>query len=316
MPLRVARLLAACVWLVLAVPNGYSLREGLLYLGQWSAWRPAAVRPVSPDGPFGACYALAAQDNAGRHAFLLSELCAAGLAPIEVPVPEGGPPNLLVPLSPRGPYTLFVAHYDKDPDAPAFEAASDNTAAVAVLLAAARALAHEPPTRPVALLFAAAEERGLLGSRAFLAWAQATDWPIAEVINLDMLGRGRVALRPAGDAGLHFWLPGPGRLVYDGRGVGRATAYLPPDPRLKAELRGLMGRDLTVWRRVVANTDAVVFQAAGLPTVTLSSSDVYYMHLVWSRDADRVALLDEAHLALALDLVLGHTYQEPRGREP
>ena len=49
-----------------------------------------------------------------------------------------------------------------------------------------------------------------------------------------------------------------------------------------------------------------VFQQAGIPTVSLSSDDMYYLALVWERDADRLELLDERNLDLARRFVVDY----------
>jgi hypothetical protein len=286
--------------------NWRSLREGLRYLCQWLAWDPGQVTPVAPDGDFGVCYELARLDNTARQALIADWLRELGLVPDLIPIPGETLPNLLVRFHARGPYSLFVTHYDKSRETASYQAASDNTAAVAVLLAAARDLAHSPPRRPLALLFTAAEERGLKGARAFMGWAAAQPWTVGEVINLDMLGRGRLASRPSALPGFYFWLPGLGELAFDGRKVRRGRAYPLPDARLVADLKAALGDELVSYRRFTARSDSNVFQEAGLPTVSLSSDNMYYLDRVWERDADRVDLLDEDHLNLARRLVVGY----------
>jgi Zn-dependent M28 family amino/carboxypeptidase len=174
-----------------------------------------------------------------------------------------------------------------------------------VLLAAARAFAAHLPDRAIGLLFTAAEERGFLGARAFCAWAQTGDIAIADVINFDMLGRGRIAVRPSALPGFYFNIPGIGTLVYDGRRVLRGAAYPQPDPALIRRLQTALRDNLVIYRRFTAHSDSNIFQEAGLPTVSLSSDDMYYLDLIWDRDSDRVELLDERNLALALRLVIG-----------
>lgn len=299
-----AVLVAGGAWLGAAlVGNWRGLAEGLRYLRDLRSWRPAAVAPVRPDGPFGVCHGLAKQDNAGRLARIVAELRAAGLAPDELPVP-GELPNLLVRFPRDGPATLLVAHYDKSRETPAYQGAADNTAAVGVLLALARVLAQRPPARAVALLFSSAEERGLLGARAFQRDMGRLGLALESVVNLDMLGRGGLATRPSAPAGIYVWLPLLGLLVYDGRTLRRGQPYPPPDPALLARLDAAAPRPLLHYRRFTAYSDSVVFQAAGLPTVSLSSDDMAYLDRVWERDSDRIELLDERHLALALELLL------------
>jgi hypothetical protein len=299
-------LAAAVAWLcAFLVGNRRSLAEGLRYLAHMRTWHPDDVQPIALDGPFGVCYALAELNNTARCKRIAEELRELGLDVARISVPGDPLPNLFVRFGPVGPLTLFVAHYDKSRETPTYQGASDNTAAVCVLLAAARAFAAHLPDRAIGLLFTAAEERGFLGARAFCAWAQTGDIAIADVINFDMLGRGRIAVRPSALPGFYFNIPGIGTLVYDGRRVLRGAAYPQPDPALIRRLQTALRDNLVIYRRFTAHSDSNIFQEAGLPTVSLSSDDMYYLDLIWDRDSDRVELLDERNLALALRLVIG-----------
>jgi hypothetical protein len=308
---RTVGLLAGLALGVCLGRNRRSLLEGLRYVCQWLAWDPGQVTPVAPGGDFGVCHRLAQLDNTARQALIIDWLRELGLVPDLIPIPGERLPNLLVRFHARGPYSLFVAHYDKSRETAGYQAASDNTAAVAALLAAARDLAHQPPRRPLALLFTAAEERGLKGARAFMGWAAEQPWDVSEVINLDMIGRGRLASRPSALPGFYFWLPGLGEMAFDGRKLRRGRAYALPDAGLVARLRAVLGEELVSYRRFTARSDSNVFQEAGLPTVSLSSDDMYYLDRVWERDADRVELLDEDNLNLARRLVVEYGQQRP-----
>jgi hypothetical protein len=289
--------------------NWRSLWEGLRYVCQWLAWEPGQVTPVAPVGDFGVCYELARLDNAARQALVVAGLREFGLLPDLIPIPGETLSNVLVRFHARGPYSLFVAHYDKSRETASYQAASDNTAAVAALLAAARELVQNPPRRPLALLFTAAEERGMKGARAFIAWAASQPWAVGEVINLDMIGRGRLASRPSALPGFYFWLPGLGEMAFDGRKLRRGRAYARPDAELVARLRMVLGEELVSYRRFTARSDSNVFQEAGLATVSLSSDDMYYLDRVWERDADRVELLDEDNLNLVRRLVVEYAHR-------
>ncbi len=298
------------LWLLVATViiggNLGSLAEGVRYVRHALAWQPRAVRPVDVAGPFGLCYALSCRTNAERHALIVHEIERLGLDYTLIEIPAEPLPNVLVTLGGRGPYTLFAAHYDKTPDDSTCQAAADNTAAVVVLLAALRELAPDSRVRPTAFLFTGAEETGLRGARAFVAWAAQHGFEVAEAINLDMLGRGQIAARPSALPGFYFWLPG---LVYDGRGVSRGQPYAHLDPALVARLRAVLGDELVVYRRFTAQSDSNVFQQAGWPTVCLSSDDMYYLNRVWGRETDRVELLDERHLERARRFVVNYARQ-------
>ncbi len=96
---------------------------------------------------------------------------------------------------PAAPLALAVAHYDHlgtGPDGTVYPGADDNASGTAVLLAVAEALGGSParPAGGVVFLAAGGEERGLLGSEAFV---RSPPLPLARftaVLNLDMVGRG------------------------------------------------------------------------------------------------------------------------------
>src|SRR5262245_27480390 len=156
--------------IALVASNWMSLREGVRYLWQMLVWLPESREPIVPDGPFGICYDLVRASNDARYQIIIDTLEHLGLDTVASPVPNEPLPDVLVRLQQQGPYTLFVAHYDKSRETPTYQAASDNTAAVSVLLAVARDLAAQKSNCSVALLFTAAEERGLKGAKSFLDW--------------------------------------------------------------------------------------------------------------------------------------------------
>jgi hypothetical protein len=87
---------------------------------------------------------------------------------------------------------VYTAHYDhlgvSTSDAAGdsiYNGFSDNAAGVAMLLAIAERLRHQPPARSVLFLFLTAEERGLLGSSYFAAAPPVPLDRIRAVINLD-----------------------------------------------------------------------------------------------------------------------------------
>jgi hypothetical protein len=92
----------------------------------------------------------------------------------------------------RDQYVVFTAHYDhlgvSVPDQHGdsiYNGFSDNAAGVAMLLAIAEALRHEPPARSVLFLFFTGEERGLLGSSYMAAFPPVPLHRIRALINLD-----------------------------------------------------------------------------------------------------------------------------------
>jgi hypothetical protein len=299
-------ILSACGALiaVLLCGNRRSLIEGIRYLQQLWTWNPTDVTALRRDGRFGLCYELIHATNAERYQIVEDTLRRVGLQPEIIPVPGEALPNILIRLSNEGPYTVFAAHYDKSRETPVYQGACDNTAAVCALLAAAHDLAHTTPSQPVALLFTAAEERGMLGAKAFVDWVRQAEFPIATIINFDMIGRGKLATRPSALPGIYFWLPFIGELAFDGRVFRRGTSYPLPDPTFIQELRTILDGNLVEYQRFTARSDSNIYQDAGMRTVSISSADMAYLDRIWERDTDRIELLDEANLQLAADLIV------------
>ncbi|MBI2827926.1 MAG: M20/M25/M40 family metallo-hydrolase [Acidobacteria bacterium] len=84
---------------------------------------------------------------------------------------------------------VITAHYDHlgIRDGVLFPGADDNASGVAVLLAAARHFARNPPRHPIVLAALDAEELGLRGARALIDSALLPRSAVAMNINLDML---------------------------------------------------------------------------------------------------------------------------------
>lgn len=293
---------------LLAVPNLASLHDGLLFLRDMLSYRPDDVRHIDPNGPFGMCGALVQLRNAERAAYIRDYLTARGI-PFEQ-IAASNSPNILVRFPPAGLYTIFSAHYDKLIDTPEYQGASDNSAAVCALLAAADTLSKRTLARPIALLWTAEEEQGLVGARAFVAHAQRIRLQVAHVVNLDSIGRGGLAARASGErSGLVFLLPAFGEWVYDGHNLRASAPYRLPDPALLARLGRLA--PITVLDRMVAYSDGSRFEGAGWPTVTLTGDNIYFIEETWHSLRDRIELLDERNLELAYNLLLDYAALSP-----
>ena len=95
----------------------------------------------------------------------------------------------------RGEYVLFSGHVDHDGvRAPLdgdsiYNGADDNASVNVALLAIGRAFARHPERRSALFVWHGAEERGLLGSRWFVAHPTVPREAIAAVLNGDMIGR-------------------------------------------------------------------------------------------------------------------------------
>jgi hypothetical protein len=138
---------------------------------------------------------------------------------------------------------------------------------------------------------------------AFVEHAQQQQIAIAAAINFDMLGRERLAIRPSALPGFYVELPLIGWFAYDGRHIRRGNAYPQPDARLVAQIKRMAGDELVIYRRFTAASDSNVFQDASIPTVSISSADMFYLDTIWERDSDRIELLDQRHLERARQMI-------------
>jgi hypothetical protein len=92
-------------------------------------------------------------------------------------------------------YVLFSGHQDHDGARYSvngdsiWNGADDNASVSVALLAAARAFSKHPAPRPVLFIWHGAEERGLLGSRWYVAHPTVPHSQIVAVLNADMIGR-------------------------------------------------------------------------------------------------------------------------------
>jgi hypothetical protein len=109
---------------------------------------------------------------------------------------EGSGDNFVVELGTGDRVLVLIAHHDAVPGSPG---ANDNAAAVGILLHLVdRIAASVPAGLRVRLLFTAAEERGYLGARAYVADTPLTD--VVGVLSLELCGVGdSLAIWDAGD---------------------------------------------------------------------------------------------------------------------
>lgn len=285
------------------VPNLQSADEIAFYLRDALNFDREQVTPIDPKGPYAFCYQFAVLGNAQRAVFLQNYLEERRIDYQKIPVPNTGSFDIFVPLNAQGPLTIFSAHYDKLIDDPEYQGASDNSAGVCMLMAAAAELRQHPPSRPAGILFTSAEEIGLLGSQAFVEEGRRTNWSIAEVINFDNIGRGGLSVRPSSNRpGFAFSLPFLGDWVYNGRVIRNGVSYPLANPIVSAELSRFA--PIRIYDRMTSLSDGTVFENAGIPAVNVSTDNMYYLDRTWHTYADRMELLDTRNLESALKLVL------------
>jgi hypothetical protein len=298
------------ILLLVLVVNLPSLDDGLLYVQDMLAYQETPARSLDENGRFGFCYQFVTLRNAQRAQFIENYLDARGISyellPIGSPSSTGTTfNNIWVPMGDDGPYTIYSAHYDKYYDEPDYQGASDNSAAVCMLLVAAEELSNNPPTKPIAFLFTGEEERGLLGAKSFYEYAAQNNLPIAEILNFDSMGRSGISVRASGSrSGYVFTIPLLGEYVYDGREFAPSSLYRQPDSDLLKRLQAIV--PITHYDRMVANSDGTFWQEQGWNALNLSSDDIYYLDETWHRYNDRVELLDENNFDLAVDLMVGY----------
>jgi peptidase M28-like protein len=291
---------------LLIFPNGRSLYEGIFFYLRFAVSPLQVSQPVRPDGRYTSLYDLIRLRNTERYRYLLDHLNLPGAAVVQIPIPNYSQPDLFVDFNDEGPYTVYCAHYDKAYDDPQYQGASDNTAAVSVLLASIAELARGKGGGNRAFLFIGQEESGLGGAAAFVQYARAKNLSIREIIDFDSLGRGHLTIRPStGLPGFVFALPLYGDIVYDGHQFHPSPPYPLPSKRLTQALLRVQP-DMVLLERFTAFSDSTVFQADGLDTVAISADDMHYLELAWDTYADRIELLEEGNLDRAFNLVLSY----------
>lgn len=190
----------------------------------------------------------------------------------------------------RGEYLLLSAHYDHvgvgkqgggriTATDSIFNGARDNAMGVVALLAAARALAQNPPKRSVLLLAVTGEELGLLGSRYY------ADYPLIPlqkvVYNLNTDGAGYNDTRYVSVIGWNR--TGVDSLLVQAAGAAGLEVF--PDP---APEQGLFDR-----------SDNVAFAAKGIPCVTLTPGFTAFddtINKYYHQVADEAESVDKAYL--------------------
>jgi hypothetical protein len=293
---------------LVVIPNTRSLYEGIwFYLRDAVTYNPYASIPVNHDGRHGSLYDLSRLRNVERLQYLHRTLDSLNLSVTPIAIPNSPLPNLFVRFdSAAQPLVIFSAHYDKLFDEAEYQGASDNTAAVSVLLAAIDELARRGDAGNRAFLFTGEEETGLRGATAFVEYARANKIAIREIINLDNLGRDKLAIRPSAPVpGFVFNIPWLGDLAFDGREIRPSPAFPLANSRLTQALLRVQP-EIIVYERFTALGDSNVFQANGIDTVMISASNMYYLEQTWHTYADRWELIDERNLDRALDLILNY----------
>ncbi len=161
-----------------------------------------------------------------------------------------------------------------------YNGADDDASGVAAVLAAARALAKDPPKRTVVVLLTSGEEYGVLGTQWYLELPRfPLDSTVAD-LQVEMVGRPDT-LVGAGK----LWLTGFERSTM-GEALSAAGLPVVADPRPEF--------------RFFERSDNIVFALRGIPAHTLSS---FGLHHDYHRPSDELERIDFDHLARAADLV-------------
>lgn len=152
---------------------------------------------------------------------------------------------------------LLGAHYDSISEQPRTLApgANDNASGMAVLLEAVRILGGQPFGRAIVFAAFAGEEQGYIGSTACAKAAAIQQWPIALMINLDMLG---------------FDPKHPEDPVFIEHDQGNATPSNDDAARRAAMLAAGVAADITtlpIEHTDIWNSDYMPFEEAGYPCI-------------------------------------------------
>lgn len=198
---------------------------------------------------------------------------------------------------PDAPVVLVGAHYDAQGEqgADVFPGADDNASGVAALLEIARISAMRETGPAMVFVAFGAEERGLLGARAYV---DAPSVPLSRVslmVNLDMVGR------PLLDgSAMRFFIPRANETI--GYVIGQFDASKTTDVLQRAaerEERPIVGIPEVVLRRLGFASDSVPF-SPHMPTIFLSTGD----HTDYHAPTDTSEKIDYEQLARTVRLTL------------
>ncbi len=242
-----------------------------------AAFRRAGLEPAGDSGRFVYRYAVGGA-GAGR------------TAPDVVGVLPGRDRAL------RGEYVVVVAHVDHlgvgRPIAgdSIYNGADDDASGTAAVLALAEAFAGraERPRRSLLFLVVSGEERGLWGSRAFVARPTVPLERIVALVNLDMIGRNR-----------------PDSVYLNGWGKSTLATLVRRLAAAHPELGLGVGPDVEDRPRTPADSDHYPFQHAGVPYVFFYTGS----HDDYHRPSDEPSRLDADKAARVARLAF-YTMQE------
>lgn len=162
-------------------------------------------------------------------------------------------------------YLVVSAHYDHIgvQNGTVFNGANDNASGTAALVAVARHFAEHPPAHSLIVAAFDAEERGLVGARAFVRAPPVPRAALVLNVNVDMIGR------EADD-----------RLFVVGARLHPALAPVIERVASRAPLRLIMGHDDPADRRAdwTRDSDQYAFIEAGIPGLLFSVEDTAEHH--------------------------------------
>jgi Zn-dependent M28 family amino/carboxypeptidase len=166
-----------------------------------------------------------------------------------------------------------------------YNGADDNASGTAGVMALAVAFAAQPrrPRRSVLFLAVSGEERGLLGSRAFVAQPSVSLDSIVGLVNLDMIGRNR-----------------PDSVYLNGWGKSSISDLVRRLAMAHQELGLAVGPDVEDRPHTPADSDHYPFQHEGVPYVFFYTGG----HADYHRPSDEPARMDADKAARVTRLAL------------
>ena len=247
-------------------------------------------------------------DNRRAARWIADRFAAIGLSPAPgaehcVPFERNGirDQNVVAHLSratrPDAPVVLVGAHYDAQGEqgADVFPGADDNASGVAALLEIARLSAMRETGPAMVFVAFGAEERGLLGAKAYVDAPSISLSRVTLMVNLDMVGRPLLDGSP-----MRFFIPRANETI--GYVIGNFDEAKTTDILQRAadrEERPIIGIPEVVLRRLGFASDSVPF-SPHMPTIFLSTGD----HADYHAPTDTSEKIDYEQLARTVRLTL------------
>lgn len=287
--MKILKYLIIAYFSLFLLVNLSALKGLFIFINSYISYEYKSENPVGTFSEFDAIYKMTELSSTEICEFIKKELDSAGVH-YETQQLGNRQQNIFIPGQIDSEFSLITAHYDKDRESKNYKGALDNLASTTILLNLIKENYNAIKSKRIAFLFTGLEERGLKGASKFMFLANRKKLKIKEVICLDGVGRGKVAvMRNARRFGFKFRNLLFKETLYNGHKFSKCPTY----ETIRNEDVNLDYKEVVFLNSFLSSTDSYVFSKNGIPTVNLTSSNIYHFLNVLHTNKDRVECLDE-----------------------